>query len=64
MNETRMLMAGNVGVNRVRFNCLGFKNILTVQQMVFQSPDGFEATTKPYFYQRVLVNKTMHLQEE
>jgi N-acetylmuramoyl-L-alanine amidase len=47
-----MLMVGNVGVNRVRFDCLDFKNIRTMQQMVFQSPGGFEATTKPYFFLR------------
>ncbi|QBP42153.1 cell wall hydrolase [Paenisporosarcina antarctica] len=47
-----MLLAGNVGVNRVRNDCLDFRDIRTVQQMVFQSPGGFEATTKPYFYQR------------
>lgn len=47
-----MLMVGNTGVNRVRFDCLDFKNIRNVQQMVFQSPGGFEATTKSYFYQR------------
>ncbi|PEY34031.1 cell wall hydrolase [Bacillus cereus] len=47
-----MLMVGNVGVNRVRGNCLDFKNIRNLQQMVFQSPGGFEATQKGYFYQR------------
>ena len=47
-----MLLVGNVGVNRVRAACLDFKNIRNVQQMVFQSPGGFEATTKSYFYQR------------
>ncbi len=47
-----MLMVGNVGVNRVRAECLDFKGIRTVQQMVFQSPGGFEATTKGYFYQK------------
>ena len=47
-----MLMVGNVGVNRVRFDCLDFKKIRNVQDMVFQSPGGFEATTKSYFYQR------------
>lgn len=47
-----MLMVGNVGVNRVRVDCLDFKEIRNVQQMVFQSPGGFEATTKSYFYQR------------
>ncbi|SDY26259.1 cell wall hydrolase [Thermoactinomyces sp. DSM 45892] len=49
--EQGMLMVGNVGVNRVRSNCLDFKNIRTIQQMVFQSPGGFESTQKPYFYQ-------------
>ncbi|MFC5604942.1 cell wall hydrolase [Sporosarcina koreensis] len=47
-----MLMVGNVGVNRVRGDCLDFKNIRTLQQMVFQRPGGFEATVKGYFYQR------------
>ncbi len=48
-----MLMVGNVGVNRIRSNCLDFRGIRTMRQMVFQSPGGFEATQKPYFYQRV-----------
>ncbi|WP_019414490.1 cell wall hydrolase [Paenisporosarcina sp. TG20] len=47
-----MLLAGTVGVNRVRYSCLDFKNIRNIQEMVFQSPGGFEATTKSYFYQR------------
>ena len=47
-----MLMVGNVGVNRVRTSCLDFENIRTIEQMVFQSPGGFEATQKSYFYQR------------
>ena len=47
-----MLMVGNVGVNRVRGDCLDFRDIRTLQQMVFQRPGGFEATTKSYFYQR------------
>lgn len=50
--ELGMLMVGNVGVNRVAANCLDFKNIRDLQQMVFQRPGGFEATTKGYFYQR------------
>src|SRR5690606_19283278 len=49
--ELGMLMVGNVGVNRVRGNCLDFKNIRSVRDMVFQSPGGFEATQKGYFYQ-------------
>jgi N-acetylmuramoyl-L-alanine amidase len=47
-----MLMVGNTGVNRVRARCLDFKDINTIQRMVFQSPGGFEATQKGYFYQR------------
>ena len=39
-----MLMVGNVGVNRVRARCLDFKNINTVEKMVFQRPGGFGIT--------------------
>lgn len=46
-----MLMVGNVGVNRTRADCLDFKDIRTIRNMVFQSPGGFEATQKGYFYQ-------------
>lgn len=47
-----MLMVGNVGVNRVRSDCLDFTDIRNLDDMVFQRPGGFEATTKGYFYQR------------
>ncbi|HZG16138.1 MAG TPA: cell wall hydrolase [Candidatus Bathyarchaeia archaeon] len=50
--ELGMLMVGNVGVNRILSNCLDFRNIRTMRQMVFQSPGGYEAVQKPYFYQR------------
>lgn len=46
-----MLLVGNVGINRVLARCLDFKNINTIERMVFQSPGGFEATQKSYFYQ-------------
>ncbi len=46
-----MLLVGNVGINRVRANCLDFKKINTIEKMVFQNPGGFEATHKGYFYQ-------------
>ena len=36
--ELGMLMVGNVGVNRVLGNCLGFKNIRSIPDMVYQSP--------------------------
>ncbi|MCP3032994.1 cell wall hydrolase [Halobacillus sp. A1] len=47
-----MLMVGNTGVNRVRGNCIDFKDIRSIRNMVYQSPGGFEATQKGYFYQR------------
>ncbi|WP_223066179.1 cell wall hydrolase [Paenibacillus caui] len=50
--EQGMLMVGNVGVNRILSNCLDFQGIRQMKQMVFQSPGGFEATQKGYFYQK------------
>lgn len=50
--ELGMLMVGNVAVNRIRSDCLDFRDIRTVQDMVYQSPGGFEAVQKSYFYQR------------
>ncbi|WP_018923230.1 cell wall hydrolase [Salsuginibacillus kocurii] len=47
-----MLIAGNVMVNRVRFHCSDFEDVRTVDDMVFQSPGGFEAVQESYFYQR------------
>ncbi|WP_368653380.1 cell wall hydrolase [Ornithinibacillus sp. 4-3] len=47
-----MLMVGNTGINRVLADCLDFSNVRTITDMVFQSPGGFEATQKGYFYQR------------
>lgn len=46
-----MLLVGNVGVNRVLARCLDFKDIRTLTKMIYQSPGGFEATQRPYFYQ-------------
>ncbi|TQR08754.1 cell wall hydrolase [Psychrobacillus soli] len=47
-----MLLVGNVGVNRVLADCLDFRNIRNLEEMVFQRPGGFVATTESYFYQR------------
>ncbi|MBB6670905.1 cell wall hydrolase [Cohnella nanjingensis] len=47
-----MLMVGNVGVNRILSNCLDFKNIRSMDDMVYQSPGGYESIQKPYFYQK------------
>ena len=57
-----MLMVGNVGVNRVRGNCLDFKNIRNLRQMVYQNPGGFEATQKDIFIS-VRVNKILLWQD-
>jgi N-acetylmuramoyl-L-alanine amidase len=46
------LLVGNVGVNRVRADCLDFVHIRSIPEMVFQSPGGFESTQKGYFYQK------------
>ena len=45
-----MLMVGNVGVNRVIADCLTFKNIKSLSQMIYQSPGGFSGTTSSLFY--------------
>ncbi|PYZ96304.1 cell wall hydrolase [Alteribacter lacisalsi] len=50
--ELGMLKAGNVMVNRVRVRCSDFEDINDVERMVYQSPGGFEAVQKGYFYQR------------
>ncbi len=47
-----MLMVGNTGVNRVISDCLDFRQLRSIRDMVYQSPGGFEATQKGYFYQR------------
>lgn len=49
--EPGMLMVGNVGINRIRANCLDFRGIRTIPQMVYQ-PHAFEALIHGYFYQR------------
>lgn len=36
-----MLMVGNVGVNRVLANCLTFKDIRTISEMIYQTPGGY-----------------------
>ncbi len=44
-----MLMVGNVGVNRVIADCLDFKDIRTIYDMVYQSPGGFSGTNSALF---------------
>ncbi|MCR8645650.1 cell wall hydrolase [Paenibacillus sp. N1-5-1-14] len=50
--DAGMLMVGNVGVNRILGDCMDFKDIRSVRDMVYQSPGGFEAPQKGYFYQK------------
>ena len=45
-----MLMVGNVGSNRVLADCLTFKNITTISQMIYQSPGGFSGPSSSLFY--------------
>lgn len=45
-----MLMVGNVGINRIISNCLTFKNIRTIPQMIYQSPGGFSGKDSPLFF--------------
>lgn len=45
-----MLMVGNVGVNRILANCLTFKNIRNIQEMVYQSPGGFSCKDNALFF--------------
>ena len=45
-----MLMVGNVGVNRVLADCLTFKKITTISQMVYQNPGGFSGPSSSLFY--------------
>ena len=44
-----MLMVGNVGINRVIGNCLDFKNIRSITNMVYQSPGGFSGIKSSLF---------------
>lgn len=45
-----MLMVGNVGINRVLADCLTFKDIKTLSQMIYQNPGGFSGISSSLFY--------------
>lgn len=47
-----MLMVGNVGINRVIADCLTFRDIRTIEQMIYQNPGGFSGPSSPLFYGR------------
>lgn len=48
--ELGMLMVGNVIVNRAIADCLTFKNTMTIESVVFQSPGGFAGINSNLFY--------------
>lgn len=45
-----MLMVGNVVINRVLANCLTFKNVDSITEVLYQSPGGFSGVDSPLFY--------------
>ncbi len=45
-----MLMVGNVVVNRGISNCLTFKNIQTISDVIYQNPGGFSGKDSPLFF--------------
>ena len=60
-----MLMVGNVGVNRAIGRCLTFKNINTIQDVIYQNPGGFSGINSPLFFsnpttqERELANRVL-----
>ena len=48
--ELGMLMVGNVIVNRAIADCLTFKNTMTIESVIFQSPGGFSGINSKLFY--------------
>ena len=44
-----MLMVGNVGINRVIANCIDFRNLRSITDMVYQSPGGFSSINSALF---------------
>lgn len=44
-----MLMVGNVAINRVICNCIDFRNIRSITDMVYQSPGGFSSINSALF---------------
>ena len=45
-----MLMVGNVGINRTIADCLTFKDIRTIKDMIYQNPGGFSGINSPLFF--------------
>lgn len=45
-----MLMVGNVVVNRGISNCLTFKDVQTISDVIYQTPGGFSGKDSPLFF--------------
>ena len=45
-----MLMVGNVAVNRAIADCLTFRDITSISDVVYQTPGGFAGVTSNLFY--------------
>ena len=56
-----MLMVGNVIVNRAISNCLDFKNIRTISDVVYQNPGGFVGTNSNLFHSGSATTKEKEL---
>lgn len=48
--ELGMLMVGNVCINRIICDCYNFKDIDSINKMVYQSPGGFSGVNSPLFF--------------
>ena len=58
-----MLMVGNVIVNRAISNCLDFKNIRTIKDVIYQKPGGFVGTNSKLFNSGSANNKEKELKD-
>ena len=47
--DLAMLMVGNVIVNRAIANCLDFKKVRSIRDVIYQSPGGFVGTNSSLF---------------
>ena len=60
-----MLMVGNVIVNRALANCLDFKNIRSITDVVYQNPGGFSGvnsylfTSSPTEHEKALAERVL-----
>ena len=59
--DLAMLMVGNVIVNRAIANCLDFKNIRSISDVVYQKPGGFVGTNSQLFNSGGATNKEKEL---